>query len=98
MKFKKNELDIPDFSYYENDELYLEKDIEMMLTQEEEKKIHVTFEMNELEHYKSGDVVGMAHIFLENDEILCSKIYVRRSEVVEKESFFQKILFGDFLF
>lgn len=88
---KKNELDIPDFSYYENDELYLEKDIEMMLTQEEEKKIHVTFEMNELEHYKSGDVVGMAHIFLENDEILCSKIYVRRSEVVEKESFFQKI-------
>ena len=88
---KKKDFDIPDFSYYEKDELYLEKDIQILLTKEEEKDIHVTFEMNELESYHSQDIVGCVRVFLKNQELFSSKIYVNVIQLVKKESFLEKI-------
>ncbi len=90
---KRNELEIPDLQNYQNDQLYLEKDIELLATKNEISSLRVSYEMNAVEHYKSGDVVGLAHIFLGDKEIMSTRIYVRKEAEVPKEGFLQK-LFG----
>lgn len=90
--FESDDFLVPD-SDYENDELYIEKDVSILLTKEEKQSLKVQYEMYTLENYKSGDQVGVAHVLLDNQEIMSVRIYVKKAEESKKMSFFQK-LFG----
>jgi len=89
---KKDQLEVPDETFYQNDVLYLEKDIEVLATKEEVRQIRVTYEMNHFDHYKTGDQVGVAHVYLGNKELKSARIYIRKLEQEKKESLFQRIL------
>ncbi|MCI8394710.1 MAG: D-alanyl-D-alanine carboxypeptidase [Bacilli bacterium] len=94
---KKDQVEIPKFDFYHNDRLYLEKDVVLLASKEEISDIHVTYEMDQLENYKSGDMVGSAHILLQNKELMAVKVYVQKKSEEKKEGFFQKFfgwLFG----
>lgn len=90
---RKDEVTIADFDYYQKDKLYLEKDVVLLASKEEIPLIHITYEIDKLESYKSGDMVGIAHILLQNKELMVAKIYVEKKSDAPKEGFFQK-LFG----
>lgn len=87
---KKDDFTVPDFNFYQDDTLYIEKDMKMMVTSDEVEKVHVNYEMNRLKEYKSGDIVGVAHIMIDNKEITSTRVYVKRKEVVEKVGFFKR--------
>ena len=94
---KKDHLEIPNFKMNSEDQFYLEKDVELLATKDELSNIHVTYDMNQLKEYKTGDIIGVAHIFLEDQELLSTRIYVRKYTEVPKENILQKIfgwLFG----
>lgn len=94
---KKNELDTSKCETYLSDQLYLEKDVELLATKDEIEKIHVEYEINSLDTYKTGDQVGVVKVFLDEKELLSSRVYVRKKEDTPKEGIFQKFfgwLFG----
>lgn len=93
----KNDIQVPDFSLETGDQFYLEKDLSLLLTKDEVKNIRITYEMNQVSQYKSGDIIGVVHVFLKEKEIKTERIYVKKHSEVSKEGFFQKIfgwLFG----
>lgn len=90
---KKNDVTVPDYDFYKNDEFYLEHDVQLLATKEEMDKIQVSYDMNSLEEYKSGDIVGVLHVSLDGKEILQNRIYIRKNIEVVKEGILQK-LFG----
>lgn len=91
--FEKSEFAVPDLKQYQEDELYIEKDVEVLLMKDEVSDLNVVYDMYSLEGYQTGDNVGVAHINLKDKELLCVRIYVSKKEDVVKENIFQK-LFG----
>lgn len=90
---EKDHFQVPDLKEFINDELYIEKDVKVLVTKDEKSKLSVTYEIYSLDEYQSGDIVGVAHIMLGDKEILSTRIYVRKGSDIQKEGFFQK-LFG----
>lgn len=89
---KKENFSVPDFFYYGSNPLYIEKDVNVLATKEEVKDIHVTYEMQEHKKFKTGEVVGVAHIMLKDKELNSVKIYVKKLESEKKKGFFTRIL------
>lgn len=89
--FAKDNFEIPNLKRYLDDDLYIDKDVSVLLTKEEEEKLNVNYEMYELDSYETGDVVGIAHICLDNQELRAIKIYVSKKSTQEI-GFFRKIL------
>lgn len=89
--FEKEEFAVPDLTNYQNDTLYIEKDVEILLTKEEKNKLKVQYEIESLENYKSGDQVGIAHILLDEKELMTVRIYVDKKEAEKSPGFFKKI-------
>ena len=90
--FEKEHFEIPNLNKYLEDELYILKDVAILMTKEEEEKLNIQYEMYDLETYQSGDVVGIAHIMLDGQELKSVKIYEKKDSK-KKKNFFQK-LFG----
>lgn len=90
---KRDDFTVPDLQGFENDVLYIEKDVEVLLTKEEQKDLSVHYEMYSLDDYSSGDIAGVAHIMLKDQELFSVRIYVEKGSDIKKEGFFQK-LFG----
>lgn len=88
--FQKEEFQIPDLKEYLNDELYIEKDVQVLLTKEEKQDLHVDYEMYSLESYSDGDCVGVAHIKLKEKELRSVRIYVKKSKT-KNAGLFQNI-------
>ncbi len=94
---KKDELQIEDFHYYDQDQLYLLKDATMLVTKDEVKDVHVSFDMQELADYQDQDQVGVVHIYLKDHEMYSLPVYVKKLEVKQKKGFLQSFfrwLFG----
>ncbi len=90
--FESDDFSVPDLDRYQDDELYIEKDVEVLLTKEEKELLKVNYEIYELDQYQSGDVVGIAHICLEDKELMAVKIYVSCEKKKEGQGFFERIL------
>ena len=94
---KKEGFFVPDFNYYGNNTLYIEKDVTVLATKDESKEITVKYEMQEQKKYKSGDQVGVAHLLLKDKELTTIRIYVSKQAEEKKQGIFAKIfgwLFG----
>ncbi len=87
---KKDEFSVPDLKNYQNETLYIEKDVDILCSKEEKDQIQINYEMFDLENYSSGDQVGVAHILLNDNDLIQVRIYVEKS-VKEKHGFFAKI-------
>lgn len=92
--FQRDDFSIPDLKDYQNDELYIEKDVQILMKAEERENLRVEYEMYSLDDYHTGDNVGLAHVFLEDKEMISVRIYVQKKEDKPK-GLFQK-LFGWF--
>lgn len=88
--FKKDDFTVPNLKSYQDDTLYIEKDVDILLAKEEKGSLQVNYEMYDLDEYKSGDQVGVAHIFLKDEEIMQVKIYVEKRQG-QKLGFFSKL-------
>lgn len=89
---KKDDFKVPNLKEYKEDILYIERDVKMLVTKEEENDIRIEYEMFSLDDYSSGDNVGVAHIFLKDKEIMGIRIYVQKRNAEKKLGFFQKII------
>lgn len=87
--FKKDAFSVPDLEQYQKDTLYIEKDVDVLLSKEEKKDLHVSFEIYDLKEYETGDTVGLAHIMLKDEEIMQVKIYVEKKQN-QKEGFLKR--------
>ena len=83
---------VEDNIFYDN--LYINNDIKVLLTSEEEEKITINYEIKKLDTYKDGDVVGEVVVKLGEEVIARENIYAKKEEIKEK-SFWQKLI--DFL-
>ena len=89
---KKDNFEIKDNIYY--DELYIEEDIEILLTKEEEEKVSINYEIKKLDNYETGSEVGEAIIKIGDEVITTKKIFAKRYEDITK-GFWSKLV--DFL-
>lgn len=87
---EKEHFEVPNLERYLEDELYIEKDVSILLTKEEKEQLKVHYEMYELEEYQTSDIVGLAHIMLDDQEMMTVPIYVYKHGKVE-ESWIQKV-------
>lgn len=83
---------VEDNIFYDN--LYINNDIKVLLTSEEEEKITINYEIKKLDTYKDGDAVGEVVVKLGEEVIARENIYAKKEEIKEK-SFWQKLI--DFL-
>lgn len=88
----KDNFHVEDNIFYDN--LYINNDIKVLLTSEEEEKITINYEIKKLDTYKDGDVVGEVVVKLGEEVIARENIYAKKEEIKEK-SFWQKLI--DFL-
>ena len=93
---KKGKITIPNNVFYNN--LYIAKDINVLLTPTEEKKITINYELEKKSKYEDNEIVGECLIKLDNKIISKVPIYVSKNEdksnnnSSNKESFLKKIL------
>lgn len=93
---KKGKITIPNNVFYDN--LYIAKDISVLLTPTEEKKITINYELEKKSKYEDNETVGECLIKLDNKIISKVPIYVSKNEDKNntdsnnKESFLKKIL------
>lgn len=87
---KSGNLNIPGEMYYEDSQLYLKDTYTYPFIDEEKNLITIKYNLNKLRQYNDDDQVGIAEIYLDDQEIKSVPIYVR---IIKKEqkSFFQKI-------
>lgn len=89
---KKDHFTVPDLKSYQDEILYIEKDVDILASKDEKEKIKVNYEMFDLKEYSSGDQVGVAHIMLGENDMMQIRIYVKK-KAVETKGFFAR-MFG----
>lgn len=91
---KKNNLKIKGEKVYKDDILYLDEDIYVPVKKSEKKLLKIKYELyKNNKNYVSGDVVGQALIYLEDDLIRKENIYVKVvDDSAENLSWWQKFL------
>ena len=75
---KKGKITIPNNVFYNN--LYIAKDINVLLTPTEEKKITINYELEKKSKYEDNEIVGECLIKLDNKIISKVPIYVSKTE------------------
>ena len=75
--------------------LYIDKDISILLTSEEEKKVEINYELDKKENFQDNEVVGKVLIKLDGKVIGKESIYVKKNDITndqKKKSFWEKLL------
>lgn len=90
LKVLDKKLHIKQDNKYQNVELYLNDDIYIPVTNNEEKNIHINYELYDLQKYNDKDNVGKVKIFIGDELVREEKIYVSVPQK-EKISLWQKI-------
>lgn len=76
--------------YYNNDTLYIKKDLKYPLIEAEKESISLKYSLEKVRKYKTSDKVGEALLYIGDKEVNKVNIYVKKGKVV-KESFFSKL-------
>lgn len=85
----KGEIGILNENYYKNDTLYLKKNFDYLLRESEKDILKIKYELEKRRKYKSGDKVGRTLVYLGDEIIYETDIYVKKG--IEK-SFWDKLL------
>lgn len=90
----KNNFTIENENYYKNTSLYIKEDIYVMLKENEKKDVSFDINLQKLNDYKNGDVVGTIKIKLKENILREENIYIEKPEEIpsKKQNFFQKII------
>ena len=75
---------------YQGKKLYLKKDVNILLTKEEEKNIKIKININKPD-LPSSKIVGNLCVNLNNKNITCENIYLKTAEKNKKSPFFSKL-------
>lgn len=89
----KDLFNIKDVKY--NGKVYIKDDFKMLLTKSEENKVLIDYEMNKNGNYNDEDIVGIAHIKLDNKEINKVNIYLdtnNQKNIKKEKNWFLKLL------
>lgn len=92
---KKGKINVPNNVFYDN--LYIAKDINVLLTPLEEKELIINYELEKKTKYEDSEVVGTVLIKLDNKIISKEPIYVskdndKKNDSKDKESLLQRII------
>ena len=92
---KKGKINVPNNVFYDN--LYIDKDINVLLTPLEEKELIINYELEKKTKYEDREVVGTVLIKLDNKIISKEPIYVskgndKKNDSKDKESLLQRII------
>lgn len=92
---KKGKISVPNDVFYDN--LYIAKDINILLTPLEEKQITINYELEKKTKYEDREIVGTILIKLDNKIISKEPIYVskdndKKNNSKDKESLLQRII------
>lgn len=91
---KKGKITVDNNPFYDN--LYIDKDISILLTSEEEKKVEINYELDKKENFQDDEVVGKVLIKLDGKVIGKESIYVRKDNDIindqKKKNFWEKLL------
>lgn len=77
-------------NYYEKDELYLKKDFNYLLRENEKNIVKFKYEVNKKRNYKTGDNVGLVKVYLGDKVVHEENIYVKKNK--EKKGFWDTFL------
>ena len=89
----KDLFNIKDVKY--NGKVYIKDDFKMLLLKDEEDKVTIDYEMQKDGNYNDEDIVGIAHIKLDNKEINKVNIYLdtnNNKNVKEEKNWFLKLI------
>ena len=84
----KNLFNLDDINY--KGKVYIKDDYKMLLNKNEEDKVQIDYKLNKEGSYSNDDIVGYAHILLDNIEIDKIPLYLKTFEV--KDNWFKKII------
>ena len=91
---KKGKITVDNNPFYDN--LYIDKDISILLTSEEEKKVEINYELDKKENFQDDEVVGKVLIKLDGKVIGTETIYVKKDDDMandkKNKSFWEKLL------
>lgn len=91
---KKGKIAVDNNPFYDN--LYIDKDISILLTSEEEKKVEINYELDKKENFQDDEVVGNVLIKLDGKVIGTETIYVKKDDDMandkKNKSFWEKLL------
>ena len=92
---KKGKINVPNNVFYDN--LYIDKDINVLLTPLEEKELIINYELEKKNKYEDREVVGTVLIKLDNKIISKEPIYVskdndKKNNSKDKESLLKRII------
>lgn len=91
---KKGKIMVDNNPFYDN--LYIDKDISILLTSEEEKKVEINYELDKKENFQDDEVVGKVLIKLDGKVIGTETIYVKKYDDIanakKNKSFWEKLL------
>ena len=91
---KKGKITVDNNSFYDN--LYIDKDISILLTSQEEKKVEINYELDKKEKFQDDEVVGNVLIKLDGKIIGTEPIYVKKDDDIandqKNKSFWKKLL------
>ena len=79
----KEKFSIKNETRYENDTLFIEKSVYIPVTKEEKKDLSIKYELLENNKYQDGDVVGTAKIYIKENLVYETNVFVR---VTQEES------------
>lgn len=89
----KDLFNIKDVKY--NGKVYIKEDFKMLLLKDEEKKVSIDYEMKKDGSYNDEDIVGIAHIKLNNKEINKVNIFLdtnNQKNVKKEKNWFLKLI------
>lgn len=87
---EKDDFEIDEDEYYDEDELYIKNDYSITLTKKELEKVKLNYNLMKLEDYVDDTMVGYIEVKLKDKIYHKEPIYVNKKEVKEELSWWQK--------
>lgn len=89
----KDTFSVDDKQNYNNDELFIEKNYNMLVLPQEKNSVSIKVKLDTIDDYEDGEVVGKVEVLLKNKTIYDANVYVRKAGKEEtKLKWWQKVL------
>lgn len=87
---KQKKFEVKEDEYYKNDTLFIKNDYSMTLTKKELSELTLNINLMKLKDYETDDLVGYIEVILDKEIYHKEPIYVKKEELNEKLSWWQK--------
>lgn len=87
----KGEISVLGENYYNNDTLYIKKNLKYPLLEGEKGAIFLKYKLNKKRKYKSLDKVGKVEVYIGDKVVTDRDVFVKKGRVKDKTDFFSKL-------